>query len=232
MIREFSRGVFLVHITVNLVTQTKADEPRAAAKVIRGMSMRRIFLLVSIAVSLGGCATSQLRDMSADQAATVTDFEYRMVLDNVAMFRTQPASLPWHVTLSGGTAQVDESINPSISYAWSPVTRTLGLSGTADFTVNWTLQPVTNDEQLGALREAYKNAAGRDFSQIFEEGSAAPSSGPYGHYGTEYVWPKDFDKFVLLILQLNHTILIHPSDEPGFKPAASPPPGVALTPHH
>ncbi|HEY4112914.1 MAG TPA: hypothetical protein VGM17_02535 [Rhizomicrobium sp.] len=194
--------------------------------------MGRVFFLISVSLALASCATSELRDMSADQAATVTDFEYRMVLDNIAMFRAQPASLPWHVTLSAGTAQVDESVNPSFSYAWSPVTRTLGLSGTADVTVNWTLQPVTNDEQLGALRDAYRNAAGRDFSQIFEEGSAAPSSGPYGHYGSEYVWPKDFDRFVQLILALNHTILIHPADEPGFKPAVRPTPGVALTPRH
>ena len=114
------------------------------------MMRRWTFTLAVVAVSVMGCSVTRLRDMSLDQGATVTDFEYRMTLDNLAMFRTDQGSLPWHLDLTNGTAQIDGSIAPSATYTWPPTSRMLSLSATREVTINWTLTPTLNDEQLGA----------------------------------------------------------------------------------
>ena len=44
-----------------------------------------------------------------NQASTVMDIEYQMVLDNIAMFECNPASLPWHVRINDGVVQVNDS---------------------------------------------------------------------------------------------------------------------------
>jgi hypothetical protein len=198
------------------------------------MRVTKTAAVVVLCAGLGGCVTSHLRDLTVDQSETLTEFQYRMVLDNLAMFRTDSASLPWHVQLSTGTAQLDASINPSGNYTWSPVSQTLGLSATGDVTVNWTLTPVLNDEQLANIRQRYQAATKPEkFSEDFDEGDH-PEGHLYGHFGTRYVWPKPghLDALVRLFLDITHDAYVSPTDEAGYNPAQRPQGGVALTPRH
>jgi hypothetical protein len=198
------------------------------------VNAKQIVLASVYVFALAGCSATRLRDMSLDQGATVTDFEYRMTLDNLAMFRKEPGSLPWHLDLTNGTAQIDGSISPSATITWPPTSRVLGLSATRDVTINWTLTPTLNDEQLGALKERYSAAAlDEKFNNDFEQGTQAPKDGPYGEYRGLYVWPRVGHLAALtdLVLAAEHDILIHPADEPGYKKLGAAPSGVALSPH-
>jgi hypothetical protein len=133
------------------------------------MKKKNSFALAIVVVSVMGCSVNRLRDLSLDQGATVTDFQYRMTLDNLAMFRTDKGSLPWHLDLTHGTAQIDGSITPSASYTWPPTSRMISLSATREITINWTLTPTLNDEQFDALRQRdVATAQDAPFSQNFE----------------------------------------------------------------
>jgi hypothetical protein len=196
--------------------------------------MATTIALIGVAAS-SACSTTHLRDLSLDQGMTVTDFEYRMTLDNLAMFRTEPGSLPWHLDLTNGTAQIDGSVSPSTTFTWPPTSRVLGLSASGGVTVNWTLTPTLNDEQLGALMVRYQTTAKQEnFDADFEQGGNKPATGPYGIYKGLYVWPKPGHLIALtkLVLAAEHDILIHPGDEPGYRPPANSPTGVVLSPQH
>jgi hypothetical protein len=188
-------------------------------------------MLISLLMS--GCATTQLTSTSLNQGSTVTEFEYRMILDNLAMFRKDKDGLPWHLQLTSGTTQVDDSVSPSASFVWPPTSRTLGLSANRGITVNWSVTPTLNDEQLGALRGRYRHAAENTvFKKDFEEGPSPPGDRPFGEYHKWYVWPQTnhLDALIQLVLDSTHDILVAPADEKNYAPPKPAAPGVALSP--
>ena len=189
--------------------------------------MRMQSLLIAVIILLSGCAT-QLHDASVSQGETLTDFHYKMVLDNIAMFRVRSNSVPWHIKITGGGAQVDSSVTPSLSFEWPPIARTLGLSGSHGVTINWALTPVISPGQLKALQDRYRNeTTEQNFEKNYNYGYAAPNE-VYGKYGGLYVWPKDWEHFVSTVLAVLEDVSVAKKDETPAVPGGPAP--VMLTP--
>lgn len=73
------------------------------------------------AASLAGCLHSQLLEHTLKTAETLSDLQFQLVLDNLAMFPVHPIGLPWHMKLWGGTVQVNDRAGADL---------TLGVRGT------------------------------------------------------------------------------------------------------
>ncbi len=129
------------------------------------------------------------------------------MLDNLEMFRQNSDARPWHVKITSGVVSVNDEINPSAIYAWSPVLTTLGVSATRSVQLQWSVLPVTDPAQLIALKSLYQadvgatqtaggpavqpSCLGRRFDQTFEEGPAPPPRGPHGSYGGIFIWVRN-----------------------------------------
>ncbi len=126
------------------------------------------FLAIVGVLSLTGCANTQLRHSTVAQASTLSDLQYQMVLENLAMFAANPGSMPWHVNLTGGASQVTDSGQGSLGLGFNAY-RTLRNSflnvnpiGSASRTIvqQWGHTPVTDGDELRLLRVAYRRACG------------------------------------------------------------------------
>jgi hypothetical protein len=184
-------------------------------------------LWAASAVLLAGCATTQLATTTLAQGDTVSDIEYRMVLANLAMFRTyRPATLaasplPWQLKITQGSAEVADSINPTVGATYPPpVVATPALAATRGVTVNWTFAPETDSAHLTQLRAAYFAAASDPaFAADFAEGTK-PGGKPVGRYQGLYVWPKPDHIGALTTLTL--TVLADTPVEEGERPVLLP----------
>ena len=70
--------------------------------------MRKLVLFVWAFVAVSGCANVQLKHTTVNQASTLTNLQYQLVLENLAMIYANRSALPWHVNLPTGTAQVTD----------------------------------------------------------------------------------------------------------------------------
>jgi hypothetical protein len=115
-----------------------------------------------------GCTDAQLRHTAVRQARTLTEVQYRMVLENLAVLADNPGSMPWHASISGGAAQVADTGQGLFT---AGINLFNGSGGTfssyapaAQFarTVvqQWTLDPITEGDTLRLLRIAYRRALG------------------------------------------------------------------------
>jgi hypothetical protein len=158
--------------------------------------MRKLpFIIVTLLLMTSACATSELQDTTVDQGGTITDLYYTMALDNLAMFRENPDSLPWHLKVASGTTQIADSASPSFNITWPHIARTLGLTASRSLTVQWSILPATDSTDLIQLKTTYQQYASvgpyshqNFFNENFSEGSV-PGGSPYGKYGSRYVWP-------------------------------------------
>jgi hypothetical protein len=136
---------------------------------------------------LGGCTHTDLRQSTVAAGSTLTDLEYEMVLDNVAMFKSNPNFLPWHLKISQGSVQISDSLNPSLTYnSANPITRGWTIAGGRMWAESWTVTPTVNADELDRLARLYRDAATASW---VEEGFAPPGA-PCGHYGRKFVWVK------------------------------------------
>ena len=118
-------------------------------------------LIVLLALALSGCANVQLKKSTIRSASTLTDLQYKQVLDNLAMYCKDPTALPWHVNLQNGAVQVADAgtlgalaQNDFVNaFTWSPF-----FSGTRSIVTQWSTIPVTDDTTLRLLRLAYQVA--------------------------------------------------------------------------
>jgi hypothetical protein len=155
-----------------------------------------------------------------------------MALDNLAMFRENPDSLPWHLKIASGTTQIADSATPSFSLTWPHIVRTLGLTATRGLTVQWSILPATDNKDLLNLQDTYQKFANvgphanmRNFEKDFAEGGI-PGGSPYGKYAAHYVWPQPghLGALTSLVLEiLTDTESLNKVQSIAF-------PGVTLTP--
>ena len=89
--------------------------------------MRSLCILL-IVISVAGCTHEALRDSTVATGNTLVDLQSRMVLDNLAMFRTNPWALPWHMKITTGTVQISDSITPTFGITWPSVSRNATIS--------------------------------------------------------------------------------------------------------
>lgn len=119
--------------------------------------MRASLILCSVAVAstLTGCTHRQLRSDHVKQARTLTTIMEQQVLDNLAMFVSNPDALPFFALPAAGSATVTDSG----SLAAGPLNGNtsvgpLGLS--RDNQQNWTMAPVTDPDKLTRMRAQYQ----------------------------------------------------------------------------
>ena len=73
--------------------------------------MRAVLVILAVGLAcLTGCTTGRLRQRTINQGSTLPELQYQQVLDNLALFAANPASLPWHVNLREGTTQITDSV--------------------------------------------------------------------------------------------------------------------------
>jgi hypothetical protein len=133
--------------------------------------MRACVLMLPALFALGGCQTHlSLRDNTVKAANTLTDLNYRQVLDNVAMFVANPSAMPHVSIINAGTITVadQKSLNGNATYAPTltfsqqngaglPILSLLvNPSGSRNVTENWSLLPVTDVDNLRRIRCAFQ----------------------------------------------------------------------------
>ena len=124
------------------------------------MRLVRISFILGLAC-VTGCTTGRLRQRTINQGATLPALQYQQVLDNLAVFATQPASLPWHVNFREGTSQVTDSISGGAAVDLGPpVTWFPQLLGSRTAVAQWGMSPVIDATELRLLRIAYRRAHG------------------------------------------------------------------------
>jgi hypothetical protein len=124
------------------------------------MRVARVFLAVALACATG-CTTGRLRQRTINQGSTLPELQYQQVLNNLALFAANPASLPWHVNLREGTTQITDSITAgSLVDLGPPAVTQPQVFGSRTAVAQWGMSPVIDATELRLLRIAYRRAHG------------------------------------------------------------------------
>lgn len=126
------------------------------------MRFRTAALAVAwILAGSAGCTSVRLGQRTIHQASTLPELQYQQVLDNLALFATNPSALPWHVNLREGTTQITDSASAGAAVDLGPPSATLPqLFGSRTVVVQWGMSPVIDATELRLLRIAYRRAHG------------------------------------------------------------------------
>jgi hypothetical protein len=163
------------------------------------MKYRLLLPSLALMICLQGCTTDiadyvttngALYRSTLAQGRTMTDIDYTMLLDNVAMFRElKTNALPWHLAFLSGDITIKDTLtggDPNFSYAWDPISRSFGASASRSWQENWTAVPVVDGPTLERLTGIYRNLA--DVKWIMNGRSLADDEGASGYYGFTRVW--------------------------------------------
>jgi hypothetical protein len=123
--------------------------------------MHARILAITLLGSMLGCTSVRLQRSTIEQAKTLTELQYQQVLNNLAMFCQNPGSLPWHVNLRDGSAQIADLGSAQAMLDWHrAITTHPQLLGSRTVVEQWGMSPVTDDVELKILRMAYRRAVG------------------------------------------------------------------------
>ena len=137
---------------------------------------------------LTGCATTAIKKDTISHGVTANQILYEVILANLEMARKEPTALPWHVKITSGNVSIDDTINPSFTFAWPSIARSLELSATRDWNFSWTIVPETDADNLLALQNVYVQAAqATNFSTNYDEGDKPLPGRPSGSYNGHFV---------------------------------------------
>jgi hypothetical protein len=126
-------------------------------------------LVIAVLLSTG-CTDAQLRITTLNQHATLTDLHYQMILRNLAVVANNPDVIPWHASITQGTAQVADAETARLAPFWNffynvknNLTQ-IAPSGSASRTVvqQWNTNPIVYSDALRLLQFAYRRALGID----------------------------------------------------------------------
>ena len=113
-----------------------------------------------------GCASRQLSFSTVLTANTHQTILFQMVLDNVAMFVSQPDTMPWHIRVRDGTVQVQDQVGIgqhggglTTFTATGSASRPTAPQGARKVALQWGTDAVGDPVQLFALQTAYRRAA-------------------------------------------------------------------------
>jgi hypothetical protein len=131
------------------------------------ISVRRCVSVLVMAIAIcAGCAHHQLERNTALAATTVSNIQYRMVLDNIAMMSCDSANLPSHVRLADGTVQISNNagIGEAGGFTWlggsSLGIERLGPAASTKVSEQWGTDAVEDPIQVFALQSIYRKAFG------------------------------------------------------------------------
>ena len=134
-----------------------------------------VALAMLLAPWLSGCKTHRaLRQHTVATNLTVTDIYYQQVLNNVACFASNPASMPSFSVVTAGTVNVQDQQGVSLNPTYSPTLSNLqqgggalpilslffGVSVTRAVTENWSTAPVTDSDNIRRMRCAFQVIVG------------------------------------------------------------------------
>lgn len=125
-------------------------------------------LIVCTLLSAGGCTNTQLRITTVNQGSTLSDIQYQMVLRNLASFAVNPSAIPWHVSITAGTAQVADAATAHSAFLWQMAPFTSGrwfqwdpgAVGSRTIVQQWSTNPIVHTDALKVLQMAYRRAYG------------------------------------------------------------------------
>lgn len=125
--------------------------------------MRPLTLLVAVGVLSTGCTHAALERRTVKQASTLTDLQYRQVMDNLAMFACNADALAWHVKLKGGVVQIADQGSGGFAADITTVaggdTRLLPTAAAQRGVLNqWDVEPAVDSDELEHLGLVYRKA--------------------------------------------------------------------------
>lgn len=124
---------------------------------------RRLFFSAAsvLSVTLAGCLHMPLKRNFLDQSSTISDIEHQQVIDNLAKFAANPASLPHFAIPDSGTTAMSAQGNGNIEFSYTRVLFSgwkYSFGGNAQEQENWVLKPVNDPGRLRRLRCAFQLA--------------------------------------------------------------------------
>jgi len=132
-----------------------------------------LFVLICALSGLAtsGCATHRaLSKHTVAANLTTADIYYQQVLNNVARFAVNPASMPSFSVVAAGTVNVEDSQEAGVSPNYSPTLSAVqqgggalpilsilfGLNARRSITENWSTSPVTDSDNIRRIRCAFQ----------------------------------------------------------------------------
>src|SRR5262245_15282190 len=120
----------------------------------------RVWMAAALAAALlTGCTHAQLRHSTLQTASILPDLQHQQVLDNLARFCANADSLPYFAVTAGGTVQVGDSGNGSVTLAWDPfglVSEVLNLGAARVVSEQYDVGVVVDPSKLDTMRAAYQ----------------------------------------------------------------------------
>jgi hypothetical protein len=130
-------------------------------------------MLTLIGVVIGGCASTQLNYNTLDLAASLDSLTTKQILFNLARTLEDPYAVPSEITVAAGTATTANSVSPTFSTPLSASTTasntafsvthpngTASVGASDQWQQGWTLDPITNPDEVRRLQALYRYAIG------------------------------------------------------------------------
>src|SRR5260370_11565840 len=136
--------------------------------------MRYVKLAAFLCPVVTGCTHMERQRDTLNQFQTVSQLHQQQVLDNLAMFITDPGSLPYFNVLSTGLNEVDDmgSVMGSLLLARVGMRNLFmvgqeasTLNASPALTENWTASPVNDPRRLELMRSAYQKVVAAHICQ-------------------------------------------------------------------
>lgn len=138
--------------------------------------MRPWIILIAVTILGTGCTHTALERRTVKQASTLTDLQYKQVMDNLAMFAGNPEAMPWHVKIKGGLIQIADQGNVTLGAEFpipvvgEAVTKLFPSAGAQRGIVGqWDVDPATDPDELEMLHLAYRKAVRPDDPSLRQE---------------------------------------------------------------
>jgi hypothetical protein len=140
---------------------------------IRSRGLLRIGVVSAILLVLPSCQAIQLENHTIRQVRTLSDLQYRQVMDNLAMMAGNPSSLPFFAAAGSGKTSIQATPNVNNAVNWDLITVAGSLfnkfifdkgSITTQYTQQdleeWDTTPSLDPIQLYLMQGLYRKALG------------------------------------------------------------------------
>lgn len=148
-----------------------------------------VWALVLVTIGVTGCQTHNFaRRNTVKHTSTLTDLVYGQILDNVAMFESNPHSLPHFAVIGNGTTQAVDVGGGDVALTWNPfrlVSERLGTNVRRQLTQQWGTSPVMSAGRLRRIRCAFQIATSNGYPLFLDRPRESEEN------VTEYVLPED-----------------------------------------
>ncbi len=142
--------------------------------------MRQFCLATFLLVMCSGCLHVPLQKNFLQQSKTISEIEHQQVIDNLAKFMVNPASLPHFALPDSGTSQMTAQGSTGLDLNYTRVLFSswkYTLGGNATEQENWVMKPVNDPGRLRRMQCAYQLAIGaRDGEDLSGECSTCIAS--------------------------------------------------------